>query len=180
MTWWFSTKLHLKEHYRENVKNNWSILYDILSEVAFLSSIKVLISVLQSYEHWLCVVNSGWTDNYKLWVTLVSQVKQAASFSLLVVLLGRDKCHHPSLIWRVSIVSAPTDSNRNPREMQAIMGPAGRYMTRDMGLQARHSLTQQWYWPVLAGQDTALWELPVCDLPCLGFPLFGDLPCLGI
>lgn len=69
MIWWYSTKLHFKEHYRENEKNNWCVLYDVLFEVTFLSTIKVFISAVQSHKYRLCLANSGWTDNYRLWVT---------------------------------------------------------------------------------------------------------------
>lgn len=85
----------------------------------------MLISVVQTHEHRVCLVNSGWTDSYKLRVTLVSQVRQLP-LAYSWVVLGKNKCHHPPLILRVSVVSAFTDSNLNPREMQAIMGPAGR------------------------------------------------------
>lgn len=56
----------------------------------------MLISVVQSHEHRLCLVNSGWTDSYKLRVTLVSQVRQAASLSLLMGSFGKGQMSPPT------------------------------------------------------------------------------------
>lgn len=56
----------------------------------------MLISVVQSHEHQLCLVDSGWTDNYKLWVILVSQVRLAASFGLLVGSFGKGQVSPPT------------------------------------------------------------------------------------